>query len=61
MTVTSEQLIAWITAWMWPFVRVAALLASAPVFGHRAVPIRVKTGLAVLVTVALRRVQTLSY
>ncbi len=53
MTVTSDQLVAWITAWMWPFVRVAALLASAPVFGHRAVPIRVKTGLAVLVTAAV--------
>ncbi len=53
MIVTADQLVAWITAWMWPFVRVAALVASAPIFGHRAVPMRVKTGLAVVVTAAV--------
>jgi len=53
VSVTDTQIIGWITAWMWPFVRVSALVASAPVFGHRAVPARVKIGVAVVLTAAV--------
>ncbi|HVE10828.1 MAG TPA: flagellar biosynthetic protein FliR [Paraburkholderia sp.] len=45
-TVTYAQLNAWLTAFLWPFVRILALIATAPVFGHTSVPIRVKIGLA---------------
>src|SRR5215813_11012888 len=36
------------------FTRVTALFVTAPVFGNRAVPARVKIGLAVLISLALR-------
>jgi len=45
-TVTYAQLNAWLTAFLWPFVRILALVATAPVLGHTSVPIRVKIGLA---------------
>jgi flagellar biosynthetic protein FliR len=39
----------WLSAIFWPFVRVLALFMSAPVLSHRAIPTRVKIGLALLV------------
>ena len=45
-SVTYAQLNGWLTAFLWPFVRMLALVATAPVVGHAAVPIRVKIGLA---------------
>jgi flagellar biosynthetic protein FliR len=48
-TVTYAQLNAWLTAFLWPFVRILALVASAPVLGHTSVPIRVKVGLAAFI------------
>jgi flagellar biosynthetic protein FliR len=45
-TVTYAQLNAWLTAFFWPFVRIAALIATAPVIGQTSVPSRVKIGLA---------------
>ncbi|HEX7684763.1 MAG TPA: flagellar biosynthetic protein FliR [Trinickia sp.] len=49
-TVTYAQLNAWLTAFLWPFTRIAALIAVSPVFGHTALPARVKIGLAAFVT-----------
>lgn len=49
-TVTYAQLNAWLTAFLWPFTRIAALIAAAPVFGHMALPARVKIGLAAFIT-----------
>jgi flagellar biosynthetic protein FliR len=48
LSVTSAQLNAWLGAFIWPFVRILALLATAPVLGQNAVPSRVKIGLAAL-------------
>jgi flagellar biosynthetic protein FliR len=50
LQITSGQLEAMLGAFAWPFVRVLALVATAPVIGHRAVPQRVKIGLALLIT-----------
>ena len=50
LTLTSAQIEAMMGAFFWPFVRVLALVMSAPVFGHRSVPRRVKVGLAALIT-----------
>jgi flagellar biosynthetic protein FliR len=47
---TYAQLTAWITAFLWPFVRIAALIATAPVIGHKSVPMRVKIGVAAFFT-----------
>ena len=45
-TVTYAQLNAWLTAFLWPFTRIAALIATAPVLGHTGIPARVKIALA---------------
>ena len=50
---TSAQLAGWLAAFLWPFVRMLALVGTAPLFGERAVPARVKVGLAALLTVAV--------
>ncbi|MGF6752716.1 flagellar biosynthetic protein FliR [Paraburkholderia sp. GAS42] len=50
-SVTYAQLNAWLTAFLWPFVRILALIASAPAFGDKSVPVRVKVGLAGFVTI----------
>ena len=49
-TVTYAQLNAWLTAFLWPFTRIAALVAAAPVLGHASLPARVKIGLAAFIT-----------
>ncbi len=46
MSVTDAQLITWIASLIWPFIRIGAMLAAAPMFGARTVPVRVRIGLA---------------
>ena len=48
---TEAEVLAWITAWLWPFVRVLALFTSAPVLSMKAVPRRVRISLALLVVI----------
>ncbi|MPW18572.1 flagellar biosynthetic protein FliR [Paraburkholderia sp. CNPSo 3157] len=50
-SVTYEQLNVWLTAFLWPFVRILALMATAPAFGDKSLPTRVKIGLAAFVTI----------
>jgi flagellar biosynthetic protein FliR len=52
LTVTEAQLLGWLTPLLWPFLRALALLSSLPVFSQRAVPMRVKIGLALFLAVA---------
>jgi flagellar biosynthesis protein FliR len=52
ITVTEAQLTAWLAPLFWPFIRVLALFSSLPVLGQRAVPVRVRVGLAFLIVVA---------
>ena len=49
---TEAQLLAWLTPLLWPFLRALALLSSLPVFSQRAVPMRVKIGLALFIALA---------
>ncbi|WP_206950732.1 flagellar biosynthetic protein FliR [Trinickia acidisoli] len=49
-TVTYAQLNAWLTAFLWPFTRIVALVAASPVFGHTSVPARIKIALAAFIT-----------
>jgi flagellar biosynthetic protein FliR len=48
---TEAQVLGWITAWMFPFVRVLGLFASAPVLSMKSVPRRVRICLALLVVI----------
>lgn len=49
---TEAQLLAWLTPVLWPFLRALALLTALPVFSQRAVPMRVKVGLALFIALA---------
>lgn len=53
LTIGSVQLSAWLAAFLWPFARVLGLLIAAPVFGNPRFPLRVRLGLALLITVVV--------
>lgn len=53
ITVTTAQLNAWLALMLWPFARILALLATAPLTGNAQVPPPVKIGLAILVTAVI--------
>lgn len=53
ISVTSAQLSAWLAAFIWPFVRILALVSSAPILGNPGIPLRAKIGLALLITFVL--------
>lgn len=46
---TDAQLNAWLISFLWPLTRILGLIMVAPVFGHRAVPARVKIGLGIFI------------
>lgn len=52
LTFSEAQLIAWLSPLLWPFLRVLALFTTLPVIGQRAVPMRVRIGLAALIALA---------
>ena len=51
ISVTSAQLTAWLAAFLFPLARILALISSSPVLGNKQIPIRIKVGLAILITV----------
>ena len=52
-SVTSEQLTAWMVVFLWPFVRMLALVSTAPIFGETWVPRQVKVAIAALLALLL--------
>ncbi len=50
MSFSEAQLDAWIGAWLWPLLRIGAMLMAAPVFSSRQVPVRFRLALAVFIT-----------
>ncbi len=52
LTFTEAQVLAWVTPLVWPFVRALALFQALPILGTRAVPLRVRIGLAAFVALA---------
>lgn len=53
MNFTTAEIASWIAAFLWPFVRVAAMLMSMAVIGTRALPVRLRLGLALAVTMVV--------
>jgi flagellar biosynthetic protein FliR len=49
----TTQLSHWYGSIFWPLTRVLALMATAPLLSHRAIPMRVKIGVALAITLAL--------
>jgi flagellar biosynthetic protein FliR len=52
-SVTSEQLSLWLVAFLWPFIRMLALISTAPIFSEASVPRTVKVSMAALLTIAI--------
>ncbi|MCM2971616.1 flagellar biosynthetic protein FliR [Larsenimonas suaedae] len=53
LEITTAQLNYWLTAFMWPFIRVLAFIAAAPVFRHSSMPRIPQIGIAALFTIAI--------
>lgn len=53
ITVSSELLLTWVVTLALPLTRILAVIATAPIFSHRAHPTRVKLGMGLLLTLAV--------
>ncbi|MFK7890283.1 MAG: flagellar biosynthetic protein FliR [Granulosicoccus sp.] len=53
LELSAEQINGWVGIVLWPLFRVAGLLAILPTIGGGEVPVRVRVGLAVLITVLI--------
>ncbi len=56
LTLSEAQIMQWLGPFIWPFLRILALLGSMPVLSQRVVPARVKVSLAMLVAVCAQAV-----
>jgi len=52
VTFSEAQIAGWLSPMIWPFLRVLAMMSAAPVLSSRAIPVRVKIGLAFFVALA---------
>ncbi len=52
LTFTEDQVWAWISPVLWPFLRVLALFGAMPVFGQRTVPARVRVALSFFIALS---------
>ena len=50
ISITTAELYAILTAFLWPLSRILALVATAPLLGNPSVPVRTKLGLSILIT-----------
>lgn len=50
ISITTVELNVLLGAFLWPLSRILALIATAPILGNPSVPVRVKLGLAIMIT-----------
>lgn len=53
LDLNSAQLYAWLNAFLWPFIRILATLATVPFFSESAIPKRAKLGLGFVLTLVV--------
>lgn len=53
ITLSSAELNTWIAAFVWPLTRILGLIATAPLFGNLSIPVRVKIGMGVMLTLVI--------
>ncbi len=53
MTFTSSEILAWTGQYLWPFFRIGAMVGAVPVIGTRLLPVRIRLGLALVLTVVM--------
>lgn len=53
MSVSANELVVMLSSWMWPFIRIGAMLFIMPLYGGRFVPVRVRLGFAVVLSIVI--------
>lgn len=53
LELTDRELLGWLAAWLWPFLRISAFMLTVPAIGTRSVPARVRLVFALALTVVL--------
>ena len=53
LAATLPEIVAWVYAVMWPFLRISAMFSVSPMFGSRTIPMRIRVAAALVLTVAL--------
>ncbi len=51
LSLSTEQIAIWLGGFFWPFVRISAMMLSAPVFGARMMPVRIRIVMALTISV----------
>lgn len=54
MEILTTDIMQWLGNLFWPFLRIGAAFAAAPVFGARTIPVRARIILAILVTLVIQ-------
>ena len=53
MQFTNADVMSWMAMYLWPLFRIAALVSVAPIFGAQNVPVRVRAGLSLAITLVV--------
>ena len=53
LTASIPELFGWISQIMWPFLRIGAMFSIAPLFGSRTIPVRIRLGAALVISMAM--------
>ena len=51
ISITTAELNTLLATFIWPLSRILALVATAPILSNRSIPVRVKLGLAIMITI----------
>lgn len=51
LSITTAELNTLLATFIWPLSRILALIAAAPILGNPSIPVRVKLGLAIMITI----------
>lgn len=53
MNINTADISAFLSAYLWPFFRIAALVGAAPLLGTQSVPVRIRIGMALALTAVI--------
>lgn len=53
INITLDDWYTWVATFIWPLTRILAFIATAPVLGESSIPVRVKLGLGILLTIVV--------
>lgn len=53
ITVSSAVIEGWIISLLWPLTRILGVMAVAPILSHKALPVRVKVGIGIFITLTI--------